>query len=53
MKGKDNREYAMKVIKKADILKYGLVENTMLEKNVLGVSRNPFVVKLKYSFQTE
>ncbi|CAD8176424.1 unnamed protein product [Paramecium pentaurelia] len=53
MKGKDNREYAMKVIKKADILKYGLVEHTMLEKNVLGASKNPFVVKLKYSFQTE
>ena len=44
------REYAMKVIKKSDIIKYGLVEHAMLEKNVLGLSKNPFVIKLKYSF---
>lgn len=53
MKGRDDREYAMKVIKKADIIKYGLVEHTMLEKNVLKISKNPFVIKLKYSFQTD
>lgn len=40
----------MKVIKKSDIIQYGLVEHTMLEKSVLIRSKNPFVVKLKYSF---
>ncbi|CAD8160874.1 unnamed protein product [Paramecium pentaurelia] len=49
----NQKEYAMKVIKKADIIKYGLVNHTMLEKNVLEYSNNPFVIKLKYSFQTE
>lgn len=46
----NQREYAMKVIKKADIIKFGLIEHTMLEKNVLGLSKSPFVIKLKYSF---
>ncbi|CAK80406.1 unnamed protein product (macronuclear) [Paramecium tetraurelia] len=49
----NNQEYAMKVIKKSDIIQYGLVEHTMLEKSVLIRSQNPFVVKLKYSFQTD
>lgn len=40
----------MKVIKKADIIKFGLVEHTMLEKSVLNINKNPFVVKLKHSF---
>ncbi|CAD8177420.1 unnamed protein product [Paramecium pentaurelia] len=49
----NQREYAMKVIKKQDIINYGLVEHTMLEKNVLEYSNNPFVIRLQYSFQTE
>ncbi|CAD8078778.1 unnamed protein product [Paramecium sonneborni] len=39
--------------KKADIIKYGLINHTMLEKNVLEYSNNPFVIKLQYSFQIE
>lgn len=42
----NQKEYAMKIIKKADIIKFGLVEHTMLEKNVLEFSNNPFVIKL-------
>ncbi|CAK69956.1 unnamed protein product (macronuclear) [Paramecium tetraurelia] len=48
-----SQEYAMKVIKKSEIIQFGLVEHTMLEKSVLIRSKNPFVVKLKYSFQTD
>ncbi|CAK56765.1 unnamed protein product (macronuclear) [Paramecium tetraurelia] len=49
----NQKEYAMKAIKKQDIINYGLVENTMLEKKVLEYSNNPFVIRLQYSFQTE
>ncbi|CAD8086221.1 unnamed protein product [Paramecium sonneborni] len=49
----NQKEYAMKVIKKQDIINYGLKEHAMLEKNVLEYSNNPFVIRLQYSFQSE
>lgn len=44
--------YAMKIMKKSDIYNNKLVENIVLEKNILQKSRHPFVVDLKYAFQS-
>ena len=45
------RIYAMKIIKKADIIERDEVEHTLAERNVLAKINNPFVVNLKFSFQ--
>lgn len=46
------RLYAMKIIKKSEIMKYELSEHIKLEKEILQINRNRFLVKLKYAFQT-
>lgn len=48
----DFRLYAMKIIKKSEIMKYDLSEHIKLEKEILQKNRNRFLVKLKYAFQT-
>lgn len=47
------RLYAMKVIRKDQVIKHNAVQHTMSEKNVLTRIKHPFIVSLKYSFQTE
>ena len=42
----------MKIIRKADIIERDEVEHTLAERNVLAKINNPFVVNLKFSFQT-
>lgn len=42
----------MKQIEKEKILKNKLQSNTVLERNVLKQSKHPFIVRLKYAFQT-
>jgi serum/glucocorticoid-regulated kinase 2 len=42
----------MKAIEKKKIIEHKLEENTVLERNVLKQSKHPFIVELKYSFQT-
>jgi len=44
---------AMKTIKKEDLVKLHLIEASLLERNILLNNRHPFIVELKYSFQTE
>ena len=46
------RIYAMKIIKKAHIVEREEVSHTMAERNVLGKLQHPFIVPLKYSFQS-
>jgi serum/glucocorticoid-regulated kinase 2 len=46
------RIYAMKIIKKAHIVERDEVSHTMAERNVLGKLNHPFIVPLKYSFQS-
>ena len=46
------RLYAMKIIKKADIVKHDLADHIKLEKHILQTNKNRFLVKLKYAFQT-
>lgn len=44
--------YAMKVLKKENILKRNQVEHTKTERSVLGYVRHPFIVGLHAAFQT-
>ena len=44
--------YAMKVLKKENIVKRNQVEHTKTERSVLGYVRHPFVVGLNAAFQT-
>ena len=47
-----NRIYAMKIIKKAHIVERDEVKHTLAEKKVLSKINNPFIVNLKYAFQS-
>jgi len=46
------RIYAMKIIRKANIIERDEVEHTIAERNVLAKINHPFIVNLKLSFQT-
>ena len=48
----DQREYAMKVLKKAFLVKNNHLRYAITEANILKLSDHPFVIKLHYSFQT-
>ena len=48
-----NKIYAMKIIKKALIQKYKHVDHTKTERKILGELNNPFLVKLRYAFQSK
>mmetsp|Transcript_20516 Transcript_20516/g.28667 ORF Transcript_20516/g.28667 Transcript_20516/m.28667 type:complete len:534 (-) Transcript_20516:362-1963(-) len=45
--------YAMKVLHKANVIKRNQVEHTRTERNVLEYIRHPFIVTLRYAFQTK
>lgn len=45
--------YAMKVLKKSVIAALGQVEHTKSERDILFVIRHPFIVRLRFSFQSE
>jgi len=44
------RVYAMKVLRKADVIKRKQVEHTMAERRILGGVEHPFVVSLRFAF---
>jgi hypothetical protein len=44
--------FAMKVLRKGNIIKRNQVEHTRTERSVLGYVRHPFIVGLKMAFQT-
>ncbi len=48
----NNRVYAMKVLNKADIREKKQIEHTQTERRLLERLDHPFVVKLKFAFQT-
>ncbi len=50
---KDNQIYAMKILKKDMIIKEAMVAHTLAEKNILQSLTHPFIVSLKYAFQTD
>ncbi|CAD8200021.1 unnamed protein product [Paramecium pentaurelia] len=50
---KNKKLYAMKVLHKNMILKQNICRYAITERNVLSVTSHPFIVKLRYAFQTE
>lgn len=51
--GNPNAIYAMKVLKKASVFAKNQVEHTKSERRILRDIDHPFVVRLRYAFQTE
>lgn len=47
------RIYAMKIIRKANIVERDEVEHTIAERNVLAKINHPYIVNLKFAFQTQ
>lgn len=45
--------YALKVLKKAEIVRRNQVEHTMTERRILENIRHPFIVKMDYAFQSD
>lgn len=45
--------YAMKVLKKSFLEEMGSMENSVVERTILEAFDNPFIMKLKYAFQTK
>ncbi|KJE88710.1 serine/threonine kinase [Capsaspora owczarzaki ATCC 30864] len=45
--------FAIKVIKKEDIVRKNMLQQVIAERNALAVSTNQFIVKLFYSFQSQ
>ena len=45
--------YAMKVLRKDRIIERNLIKYAITERNVLTYIRHPFIVSLKYAFQTQ
>lgn len=43
--------YAMKILKKGDVLRKRQVERTKIERRVLGNVEHPFLMRLHYAFQ--
>ncbi|KAI8851845.1 kinase-like domain-containing protein, partial [Chytridium lagenaria] len=45
--------YAIKILKKEDMIRKNMIAHVRAEHKVLTISRNPFVVKLYYAFQSK
>jgi serum/glucocorticoid-regulated kinase 2 len=52
-KKSNGKVYAMKILKKDTIVARNQVEHTKTERNVLEYIRHPFIVSLRYAFQTK
>jgi protein-serine/threonine kinase len=48
----ENNVYAMKMLRKENVIKRNQVEHTKTERNVLEAVSHPFIVTLHYAFQT-
>ena len=51
--GAEGQVYAMKVLKKSAISAQGQVENTKSERDILFEVRHPYIVRLRFAFQSE
>jgi len=45
--------FAIKVMRKADLMRKNMVESVKNERNILATTSNPFVVRFYYSFQSQ
>ena len=52
-KKNDGRLYAIKVIKKLDIIKRNFIDNLKNERKIMFENDNPFVVNLEYCFTNQ
>jgi serine/threonine protein kinase len=43
---------AMKVLRKSELVKRNQVHHTMMERRIMSAARHPFIVSLRYAFQT-
>jgi protein-serine/threonine kinase len=51
-KNDDENIYAMKVLKKKNMIIKNQVEHIKTERKILELINHPFIIKLKYAFQT-
>ncbi|KAI9906742.1 hypothetical protein PsorP6_003871 [Peronosclerospora sorghi] len=51
-RGTGGKIYAMKVLRKSELIKRNQVGHTMMERRIMSSIDHPFIVGLKYSFQT-
>mmetsp|Transcript_38738 Transcript_38738/g.28624 ORF Transcript_38738/g.28624 Transcript_38738/m.28624 type:complete len:213 (+) Transcript_38738:844-1482(+) len=47
-----DKQYAMKILSKKQVIKSNLIKYTTAERNILTYTSHPFIVGLKYAFQT-
>merc|ERR1719409_529919 len=47
-----DQSFAMKMLRKDNVVKRNQVDHTQAERNVLEIARHPFIVDLMYAFQT-
>jgi serum/glucocorticoid-regulated kinase 2 len=52
-KKSDKKHFAMKVLKKRAIIQRGQVEHTKAERKILQQAHHPFLMTLRYAFQTK
>ncbi len=52
-KNDDNNILAMKVLKKKYMIKRNQVEHTRTERSILELVKHPFIIQLKYAFQSQ
>ena len=51
-KTSNKKLFAMKVLAKSKIRSQNLIKYALTERNVMSVMQHPFIVKLRYAFQT-
>ena len=51
-KNDDQKVYAMKILKKKQMIKRNQVEHIKTERRILELIDNPFIIKLRFAFQT-
>ncbi|XP_062596616.1 serine/threonine-protein kinase greatwall-like, partial [Saccostrea cucullata] len=52
-KNQENKKYAIKVMKKSDMVNKNLVSQVLTERDALAFSNSPFIVHLYYSLQSQ
>ena len=52
-KNDDNTTLAMKVLNKKYMIKRNQVEHTKTERSILELVKHPFIIQLRYAFQTQ
>jgi serine/threonine protein kinase len=45
--------FAIKILRKEDMIRKNMVNNVLAERNVLALAQAPFIVKLFFAFQSQ